>query len=136
MLANVSGDDMVLGYLACPFDLLNVGDLDLIAQARSRCDYLVVGVYSDELIESISGRPPVVPLQERLVLVGHIRGVDHATRHDGADSVSDEFHALFSTNDGASQSDRARSIVLEPSRRTQCPLIVTALAPVAQLGVA
>ena len=73
---------MTDGYLACSFDLLNVRDLDLIAQARLYCSRLVVGVFSDDFVESRYGRPPVVPLVERLTLVSHVRGVDEAVEHD------------------------------------------------------
>jgi len=70
------------GYLAGSFDLLNVRDLDLIAQARLYCSRLVVGVFSDDVVKSRSGRSPVVPLVERLTLVSHVRGVDEAVVHD------------------------------------------------------
>ena len=45
---------MSVGYLADSFDLINVRDLDLIAQARARCARLVVGVFTDEYVERVS----------------------------------------------------------------------------------
>jgi len=70
-----------VGYLARSFDLLNVRDLDLIAQARARCNRLVVGVFTDEFILESYGSSPFVPLAERLSLVSHIRGVDQVVAH-------------------------------------------------------
>jgi len=70
-----------VAYLVGSFDLLHVGHLDVIAQALERSQRLVVGVVDDELVTRSTGRPPVVPLDERLALVGHVRGVSEAVVH-------------------------------------------------------
>ena len=67
-----------IGYAAGAFDLFHVGHLNLLAQARKRCDYLIAGVVSDELLRATKGRAPVVPLSERLEIVRNIRYVDEA----------------------------------------------------------
>lgn len=73
---------MVRGYLARSFDLLNVRDLDVVASANALCDELTVAVVDDETIARVSGRPPVVPLDERLAIVRHIRGPHQVIVHD------------------------------------------------------
>ena len=40
-----------VGYAPGAYDLFHVGHLNLLRHARSRCDYLVAGVVSDELAE-------------------------------------------------------------------------------------
>ena len=40
------------------------------------CDYLVVGVTTDELAESRKGRRPIVPFLERVEIVQNVRYVD------------------------------------------------------------
>lgn len=72
-------------YLASSFDLLNVADLDLIDQARGRCDRLTVGVFSDQYVERTTGRKPVVSIEERTALLRCVRGVDQVVVHDEAD---------------------------------------------------
>ena len=67
-----------IGYAAGAFDLFHVGHLNLLAQARQRCDYLIAGVVSDELLLATKGRAPIVPLAERLEIVRNIRYVDEA----------------------------------------------------------
>lgn len=67
-----------IGYAAGAFDLFHVGHLNLLAQARQHCDYLIAGVVSDELLQATKGRAPVVPLAERLEIVRNIRYVDEA----------------------------------------------------------
>lgn len=67
-----------VGYAPGAYDLFHVGHLNLLRHARSRCDYLVAGVVSDGMAERAKGRPPVVPLVERLEIVRSIRFVDAA----------------------------------------------------------
>ncbi|WP_372497213.1 adenylyltransferase/cytidyltransferase family protein [Streptomyces muensis] len=74
-----------LGYAPGVFDLFHVGHLNILRRARDHCDRLVAGVCSDELVVHLKGRPPVVPLAERLQIVRSVRHVDDvhvATVHD------------------------------------------------------
>jgi glycerol-3-phosphate cytidylyltransferase len=57
------------------FDLFHVGHLDLLRSAEARCDRLVAGVLTDELAEALLGARPIVPLIERMEIVGHCRHV-------------------------------------------------------------
>lgn len=75
---------MVVGYLLGTFDMLNVADLDVIAQARSRCSHLVVAVHTDEVARRLTGLAPVVPLEERLALLQRVRAVDEVVVHEQA----------------------------------------------------
>jgi glycerol-3-phosphate cytidylyltransferase len=67
-----------VGYAPGVYDLFHVGHLNILRHARSRCDYLVAGVVSDEMAELAKGRPPVIPLVERLEIIRSIRFVDAA----------------------------------------------------------
>lgn len=68
----------VVGYAAGAFDLFHVGHLNLLRQAKMRCDYLIAGVVSDEILLETKGRKPVIPLRERLDIVQSIGIVDQA----------------------------------------------------------
>lgn len=68
----------VVGYAPGVYDLFHVGHLNVLRNAKSRCDYLVAGVVSDEMAGLAKGRPPVIPLVERLEIVRSIRYVDAA----------------------------------------------------------
>ncbi|MGW1952374.1 adenylyltransferase/cytidyltransferase family protein [Streptomyces sp. NPDC001920] len=65
-----------LGYAPGVFDLFHVGHLNVLRRAREHCDRLVAGVCSDDLVVRMKGRPPVVPLSERLQIVRSVRYVD------------------------------------------------------------
>ena len=66
----------VRGYVPGVFDMFHVGHLNLITSARPFCDHLIVGVVTDEVVEAVKGKPPVVPLRERMEIVAALRDVD------------------------------------------------------------
>ncbi|QMU77843.1 adenylyltransferase/cytidyltransferase family protein [Streptacidiphilus sp. PB12-B1b] len=67
-----------VGYAPGVYDLFHVGHLNILRHARSQCDRLIAGVVSDEMAVLAKGRPPVVPLNERLEIVRNVRFVDEA----------------------------------------------------------
>jgi glycerol-3-phosphate cytidylyltransferase len=58
------------------FDLLHVGHLNILLQAKALGKKLIVGVSSDELIEAYKGLPPVVTYADRVALIKELRCVD------------------------------------------------------------
>jgi glycerol-3-phosphate cytidylyltransferase len=73
---------MTVGFTAGVFDMFHIGHLNLIENARKRCDYLIVGVNADELVASYKDKKAVVPFEERFRIVKAIRQVDEAIRVD------------------------------------------------------
>jgi glycerol-3-phosphate cytidylyltransferase len=65
-----------IGYAPGAYDLFHVGHLNILRRAKARCDVLVAGVVSDEMLLAARGRRPAVPLEERLEIVRAIRYVD------------------------------------------------------------
>jgi len=114
------------GYLVHDFDLLNVGDLDLLQQARAACATLVVGVLTDEAVHRHYGTSPVVPLAERMALVGRLRGVDDVVEHS---SVPAGTAVVFRAATASPVVPDTAAITLSPSRQPQSPLLQAALRP-------
>lgn len=75
----------IIGFTAGAFDMFHVGHLNLIKNAKARCDYLIVGVNTDELISSYKNKKVVVPLEERLQIVESIKYVDEVIAVDTLD---------------------------------------------------
>src|SRR3712207_6092127 len=116
---------MSVGYLRASFDLLNVRDLDLVEQARGRCSRLVAAVHTDAYALGLSGRSPVVPLEERIALLRHVRGVDDVLAFDASTELPDD--ALQFVVAGVP--DAAEAQTLTPRRDTASTMLRLALQP-------
>lgn len=68
--------EKVIGYTQGTFDMFHIGHLNLIKNAKRHCDYLVVGVNSDDLVESYKNKRPIIPLDERVEIMRAIKYVD------------------------------------------------------------
>ena len=64
------------GYVQGTFDLFHVGHLNLLRRAKERCDYLIVGVVTDELNKIYKNRLPIIPYEDRAAIVEAIKFVD------------------------------------------------------------
>ncbi|SFC28257.1 glycerol-3-phosphate cytidylyltransferase [Nocardioides terrae] len=109
----------IVGYVPGVFDLFHIGHLNMLRQARSRCDLLVAGVVSDEMCELGKGIRPTVPLEERVAIVDAIGIVDATYVEltlDKRDAWRDVgFHRLFKGDDwkGTSKGDRLEKQMAE-----------------------
>lgn len=65
-----------IGYTTGVFDLFHIGHLNVLKRAKLECDYLIVGVTSDELSASVKKKTPIIPFNERMEIVEHIKFVD------------------------------------------------------------
>jgi glycerol-3-phosphate cytidylyltransferase len=76
-----------VGYASGVFDMFHVGHLNILRRARQHCETLVVGVGSDEYVEALKGRAPVVPLVERLDIISALGIVDEVIIDHSEDKV-------------------------------------------------
>ena len=65
-----------IGLLMGVFDLYHVGHLRLIQRAKERCEFLRIGVLSDELVMQFKKIYPTIPLEERMEILRSVRYVD------------------------------------------------------------
>ncbi|WP_198944481.1 adenylyltransferase/cytidyltransferase family protein [Robiginitalea sediminis] len=63
-------------YTSGCFDVFHFGHLNILEQSKALCEYLIVGVSTDELIEKEKGRRPVIPYEERARVLEAISYVD------------------------------------------------------------
>lgn len=65
-----------IGYTTGTFDLFHIGHLNILRRSKELCDYLVVGVSTDECVESYKHKKPVIPFEQRMAIVESIKYVD------------------------------------------------------------
>ncbi len=91
------------GYTAGAFDMFHVGHLNLLERAKNECEYLIVGVTSDDIIIRTKKHIPIIPEEERMRIVGALKCVDEVVLQDDLDKVAawEKLHydVLFSGSD-------------------------------------
>ncbi|HCU01664.1 MAG: Glycerol-3-phosphate cytidylyltransferase [Candidatus Moranbacteria bacterium GW2011_GWE1_35_17] len=77
---------MKVGYTSGVFDLFHIGHLNLLRKAKSKCDKLIVGVTTDELV-SYKLKKAVIPFKERIEIVKNIKYVDEVIAQENMDKM-------------------------------------------------
>lgn len=67
---------MIVGYTTGTFDMFHIGHLNILRRAKEQCDYLIVGVSTDELVEHDKHHAPIIPFANRCEIIRAIRFVD------------------------------------------------------------
>lgn len=67
---------MIIGYTTGVFDMFHIGHLNIIKRAKDQCDYLIVGVSTDELVQHDKNKSPIIPYADRCAIVESIKYVD------------------------------------------------------------
>lgn len=66
----------IIGYTTGVYDMFHIGHLNIIQRAKAQCDYLIVGVSTDELVQKEKNKKPVIPFEERCKIIEAIKYVD------------------------------------------------------------
>lgn len=94
---------VTVGYTTGVFDLFHIGHINILKRAKSECDYLIVGVTTDELSMQLKNKTPVIPFYERLEIIKSLRYVDEVVSQNTMDKFAAwekyKFHKMFVGSD-------------------------------------
>ena len=92
-----------LGYTAGVYDMFHIGHLNVIKNAKSYCDRLIVSVSTDELVQKEKNKTPVIPYDERCQIVEAIKYVDVVVPQENKNKLEAwkkyKFDAMFVGSD-------------------------------------
>lgn len=92
-----------IGYTTGVYDLFHVGHLNILEKAKNQCDYLIVGVSTDELVQSYKNKCPIIPFEERKKIVESIKFVDKVVPQTSMDKYlaweKEHFDVIFHGDD-------------------------------------
>lgn len=91
------------GYTAGVYDMFHIGHLNVIRNAKSLCEHLIVAVSTDELVNDYKHKTPIIPYKNRAEIVSAIRYVDEVVPQSSMDKrqAALEYHidAMFVGDD-------------------------------------
>ena len=77
-----------IGYTTGVYDMFHIGHLNIIKKAKEQCEYLVVGVTTDELCEKRKNKRPIICEADRVSIVEAIKYVDKVVFQNDMDKLS------------------------------------------------
>lgn len=85
---------MIIGYTTGVFDMYHVGHLNILRRAKEQCDYLIVGVSTDELVEHDKHKHPIIPFADRCKIIESVRYVDKVVMQPDKNKMAawEKFH--------------------------------------------
>ena len=79
-------DKFNVGYTTGVYDLFHIGHLRILKRAKERCEKLIVGITTDEMV-SYKYKKAVIPFEERVEIVSCIKYVDNVVPQISMDKM-------------------------------------------------
>ena len=76
-----------VGYTTGVYDMFHIGHLNIIRRAKEKCEYLIVGVTTDDLCLSRKNKLPIICEADRIAIVESIRYVDKVVPQNDMDKL-------------------------------------------------
>ena len=93
----------IIGYTAGVYDMFHIGHLNVLKNAKSLCDYLIVAVSTDELVQEYKHKTPIIPFENRKAIVEAIKFVDKVVPQTNMDkkqaAIDNNINIMFVGDD-------------------------------------
>lgn len=80
-------DKKIVGFTSGVFDMFHIGHLNILRRAKEQCDYLIVGVSTDEIVQSYKNKTPIIPFEQRIAIIEALRCVDEVVPQTTMDKL-------------------------------------------------
>ena len=92
-----------VGYTTGVFDMFHIGHLNILKKAKEQCEYLIVGVSTDEVVKNYKNKLPIIPFEQRREIVAAIKYVDEVVPQTSLNKMDAykklKFNAIFHGSD-------------------------------------
>lgn len=92
-----------VGYTTGVFDMFHIGHLNILRNAKAQCEYLIVGVSTDDVVLEYKNKKPIISFEGRIAIVGAIKYVDEVVPQTSMDKYDAwkriHFDAVFHGDD-------------------------------------
>ncbi|RKO69692.1 glycerol-3-phosphate cytidylyltransferase [Sphingobacterium puteale] len=85
---------MIIGIIFGVFDMLHVGHIVALQEAKRQCDYLIVGLKTDVKKEDTTGYVAAQTMVERFIKLEGCQFVDEIIPYESDDDISDMLQSL------------------------------------------
>lgn len=76
-----------IGYTTGVFDMFHIGHLNILKRAKEQCEYLIVGITTDELCYRRKNKYPIICEKERMEIVNAIKYVNEVVPQNNMDKL-------------------------------------------------
>lgn len=76
-----------IGYTTGVFDMFHIGHLNILKRAKEQCEFLIVGVTTDELCFQRKQKYPIICESDRIAIVAELRCVDQVVLQENMDKL-------------------------------------------------
>ena len=85
---------MIIGIIFGVFDMLHVGHIVALQEAKSQCDYLIVGLKTDSNVQEADGHDTAQTMVERFIKLEGCQFVDEIIPFESDHDITDMLQSL------------------------------------------
>ena len=78
----------IIGYTTGCYDMFHIGHLNILRRAKEMCDFLVVGVTTDDLCFQRKHKYQIINEQQRMQIISAVRYVDKVVLQSDMDKLA------------------------------------------------